>query len=43
MKFAPVNGIALHYDVTGDNSLPPLVFSKSLGTVSVSGIRSLQA
>lgn len=32
MKFARVDGIVLHYDVTGGDSLPPLVFSNSLGT-----------
>ena len=32
MRFTRVNGVVLHYDITGDESLPPLVFSNSLGT-----------
>lgn len=32
MAFARVNGIVLHYEVSGARELPPLVFSNSLGT-----------
>ena len=32
MRFTRVNGVVLHYDITGEESLPPLVFSNSLGT-----------
>lgn len=32
MAFARVNGIVLHYEVSGAKELPPLVFANSLGT-----------
>lgn len=32
MKFARVNGVAIHYDDTGEGDLPCLVFANSLGT-----------
>src|SRR6185369_16054498 len=32
MAFARVNGIVLHYELSGAKDLPPLVLSNSLGT-----------
>jgi 3-oxoadipate enol-lactonase len=32
MAFARLNGVVLHYEVSGDKELPPLIFSNSLGT-----------
>ena len=32
MAFARLNGVVLHYEVSGAKELPPLIFSNSLGT-----------